>query len=214
MLDGSIEVISLEFASFDLNLLIDSSADERRRLTKTNPNWYLWTRRLLKGDKLANRIYPRSPGLWSPLLYSFHHHHLHQQSWTGGHEAGARYNRTQSQDIASQGGCACIWWIYLRVARAFCSFWVCWNLEPNDKKHPSWHRWAHRRKSLRRYASLDPEAPKHRSTQGKRPHLRTTGGQPMPKGLTQMFKRKRSPNLFLARKQVLMSVRHVWKMHF
>jgi len=38
MLDGSIEVISLEFASFDLNLLIDSSADERRRLTKTNPN--------------------------------------------------------------------------------------------------------------------------------------------------------------------------------
>ena len=108
-----------------------------------------------------------------------------------------RYNRTQSQDIASQGGCACIWWIYLRVARAFCSFWVCWNLEPNDKRHPSWHRWAHRRKSLRRYASLDPEAPKHRSTQGKRPHLRTTGGQPMPKGLTQCSRGRDLPIYFL-----------------
>lgn len=28
MLDGSIEVISLEFASFDLNLLIDTEADQ------------------------------------------------------------------------------------------------------------------------------------------------------------------------------------------
>ena len=122
----------------------------------------------------------RSPGLWSPLLYSFRHHHLHPQSWTGGHEVGAKYRQqgTKSRDSQSSEDTACIWWtkiIYVLQGHSTARYVEISSL---TKNYPSWHRWVHRHKSLPRYASLDPEAPKHRSMQGKRPHLGTEG-QPM-----------------------------------